>query len=187
MKYIQTLFCTTIIGVLSFMASTGAWAYTEDDGIIFKGQWLKRYILIPENYEVEDGKRIVVKNDDMVLKVNRDGMITKLILDVHNNTDKTISIPINRMYLRIGDNVYPFKSKGENTSNDNAWKINKMKRKSKRVRRYVETKTAVPINISEPTETEILIPYKVGDENKSLSLKFKLVPYSGEDEADSEK
>lgn len=172
----KRIFTILILAAAASMLWSARAEYNEDDAIVFKGQWMKRYVLLPENYKVEDNKRIVVENDDMTLRVNRDGLITKLIYDVHNNTKKTITFPIRRSFIRIGDKVYPMKSRGETTADD-IWEVAKMKKKKKFVRRYVETSQAVPFHTDHPVDGEIFIPYKVDGVSKSVQIKFQIIPY----------
>ena len=173
MKRLLTIILLATVAAMQWSARA---EYNEEDAIVFKGQWLKRYVLLPENYAVEDNKRIIVENEDMTLRVNRDGLITKLIFDVHNNTKKTISFPIKRAYLQIGDKVYPFKSRGE-ASNSDIWEVPKMKKKKKFLRRYVETMQPVPFNMNHPVNGEIVIPYKLYVVSKTVQIKFQILPY----------
>ena len=164
-----------IVAATLYISTAVAYGYTDDDGIVFKGQWFKRYVLVPEKYPTEDNKRIIVSNDDLIIKVNRDGIITKLIFDVHNNTKQTISFTINRAYLRIGNNVYPLRSRGQTQKND-VWEVAKMNKKKKYSRRYVETAQPVPLNLNTPEKGAFVIPYKINGVTKIIEIEFVIAP-----------
>lgn len=166
--------------VLCAVASLSTSAYTYVDGIKFKGQWLKKYLLVPtdptQNVEVEDSKRFIINNDDLTLRINREGFITQLILDVKNKTAEPLSMILNKSYIKIGDEVRPLKMNGKEP--ENVWVIPSKKKKNSYKRCYVRTIDNKPINISESTPVTLFFTYKTEDETKKIEIPCILLPSS---------